>query len=84
MLYAIHTNEGDESDFPYTGGQEPIVHLEADLKEAVKWADANQQRWAFTLSNAALVTLSYCDLGQLDKIDWAAVRAKYWQCAVRS
>ena len=21
----------------------------------------------------------YCDLGQLDKIDWAAVRAKYWQ-----
>ena len=36
----------------YTGGQEPIVHLEADLHQTVAWAEQNRLRWAFTLSNA--------------------------------
>ncbi|MDE0333332.1 MAG: DUF4433 domain-containing protein [Defluviicoccus sp.] len=49
MLYLIHMANHPELD--YRGGQGPIVHLEADLREAVDWADRNGRRWAFTLSN---------------------------------
>lgn len=66
-------------DLDCRGGQNPIVHLEADLLETVEWADQNDRRWAFTLSNAASFYFKdRCDLAQLDEIDWNAVRAKYW------
>ena len=80
MLYMIDKKNAELS---YKGGQEPIVHLEADLRTVVKWAEANNQLWAFSLSNAAS---SYfedrCDLDQLDEINWNAVGKKYWS-AVR-
>ncbi len=50
MLYVIHRADSDE--LAYKGGQGPIVHLQADLHSCVKWAQKNQRRWAFTLSNA--------------------------------
>ena len=50
MLYVIHMANSPELD--YRGGQGPIVHLEADLHEAVDWAERHGRRWAFTLSNA--------------------------------
>ena len=77
MLYLIYM--ANHPGLAYRGGQEPIVHLEADLHETVAWADRNGRRWAFTLSNAGS---SYfgdrCDLAQLDEIDWDAVQARQW------
>ena len=50
MLFVIH--KANHPELSYHGGQEPIVHLEADLRQTVAWAEENNQRWAFTLSNA--------------------------------
>lgn len=74
MLYLIW--QANNPELRYRGGQQPIVHLEADLHETVNWANANGQRWAFTLSNAgARYFEDRCDLGQLDEINWDAVAA---------
>ncbi len=77
MLYLIY--RGNDADLAYPGGQDPIVHLEADLHAAVKWAKKNGKRWAFTLSNAgAYYFEDRCDLTDLDDIDWDAVDARKW------
>jgi hypothetical protein len=77
MLFLIHKKN---TELTYQGGQEPIIHLEGDLIQAVNWADQNNLRWAFTLSNAGS---SYFEdrnsLAQLHEIDWAAVQAINWQ-----
>ena len=78
MLYVIH--RADNEGLQYRDGQGPIVHLEADLHEAVAWADRNQRRWAFTLSNAGSGYFEdRCDLAQLGQIDWSAIQARQWQ-----
>ena len=78
MLFVIHMANHPSLD--YRGGQGPIVHLQADLNDAVVWAGENQRRWAFTLSNAGSYYFQdYCDLAQLTKIDWNAVRARQWR-----
>ena len=78
MLYVIYM--ADHPSLAYRGGQGPIVHLEADLHETIAWADENQLRWAFALSNAGSSYFQdYCDVAQLDKIDWNAVRATQWR-----
>ncbi len=78
MLYKIH--QGNDTELAYQGGQEPIIHLEADLRQAVAWANAHRRRWAFTTSNAASYAVQdYCDLSQLDKVDWRVVEARFWQ-----
>ncbi len=51
MLYVIWRR--NHPQLTYLGGQEPIVHLEANLLEVVDWADRERHRWAFTLSNAS-------------------------------
>jgi ssDNA thymidine ADP-ribosyltransferase, DarT len=77
MLYLLHC--ANHPDLTYRGGQEPIVHLEADLRAAVRWADENGRRWAFTLSNAGSRYFEdRCDLRQLVEIDWKAVQATTW------
>ena len=77
MLYLIHMRN---PELAYRGGQEPIVHLEADLRETVAWADANKRRWAFTASNAgAYIFDDYSDLRSLDKLDWNAINARIWR-----
>lgn len=74
MLYVIFC--ANHPDLAYRGGQGPIVHLEADLHDVVGWADGNQRRWAFSLSNAAAIYAQFrSHLDQLDEIDWDAVRA---------
>lgn len=80
MLYLI--NQGNHPDLTYHGGQGPIIHLEADLYSVVEWADDNDCRWAFTLSNAGSFYFEdRCDLAKLTEIDWDAVQAKLWaQC----
>lgn len=77
MLYVIH--RANHRELTYQGGQEPIVHLEADLRQAVAWADAHRRRWAFTTSSAASYHFEdYCGLAHLDKVDWNAVEAHIW------
>ena len=77
MLYVVHM--GNNPELEYGDGQEPIVHLEADLRRTVAWAKCNNHRWAFTSSNAGSYYFEdYADLAQLDKIDWDAVQASTW------
>jgi hypothetical protein len=77
MLYLIY--QANHRELTYRGGQDPIVHLEIDLQEAVQWSEANDRRWAFTLSNAgAYYFEDRCDLADLHEIDWEAVAANHW------
>lgn len=72
MLYVLH--KGNHPGLSYTGGQGPMLHLEADLGAVVAWADANGVRWAFTLSNAgATYTEFRKELVYLAEVDWDAV-----------
>ena len=78
MLYLIY--RANHPELRYRGGQGPIVHLEADLRQVVTWAEEHGQRWAFTLSNAGSYYFEdRCDLAQLGEIDWNAVQARNWQ-----
>ncbi len=79
MLYLIHRRN---AELTYQGGQDQIVHLESDLYETVAWANANNRRWAFTLSNAGSYYFEdRADLANLHEIDWDAVQARIWnQC----
>ncbi len=78
MLYLIY--QGNHPELDYRGGQEPILHLQADLHDCVAWAEQNRKRWAFTLSNAgARYFEDRCDLSHLHDINWQAVQARDWQ-----
>jgi hypothetical protein len=80
MLYVIHRATHEE--LSYRGGQEPIVHLEADLHDVVTWADGVGRRWAFSLANAGAVYAQFrCCLDQLDRSDWRAVDANDWRAS---
>lgn len=78
MLYLIY--QANHPDLDYKGGQGSIVHLQADLNAVVAWANQQQRRWAFTLSNAGS---SYFedrnDLANLHELDWQAIQANQWQ-----
>ena len=77
MLYVISMRNHPE--LKYRDGQEPIVHLEADLRESVDWANDSRQRWAFTTSNAGSYYFEdHSNLDRLDKINWDAVNARKW------
>lgn len=78
MLFLIH--KANDPELAYRGGQDPILHLEADLHQTVAWANRNNMRWAFTTSNAGSFYFDdYSDLSQLNKVDWDAVRANQWR-----
>lgn len=77
MLYVI--SRGNHPSLTYTSGQRPIVHLEADLHSVAKWADGQQVRWAFTLSNAAERQAEFRRrLNYLSDVNWDAVNARHW------
>ena len=72
MLYVIYC--GNHPELSYTGGQGPIVHLEADLHEVVAWANNNSRRWAYSLSNAgAYYTEFRSELSAFDELDWDSI-----------
>ena len=78
MLYVIHMS--NHPDLEYRGGQGPIIHLEADLRKTVAYAEMKGKRWAFTSSNAGSNYFEdFSDLSQLKMLNWDAIRAKYWQ-----
>jgi hypothetical protein len=81
MLYLIHMRN---KELTYQGGQGQIIHLVADFYETVNWANANNQRWAFTTSNAGSFHFSdYNDLQRLNEINWTAVNATSWATAYK-
>jgi len=81
MLYLI--SKANDPDLSYRGGQEPIVHLEADLYSSVNWANENNKRWVFTLSNAGSFYFEdRCNLEQLSEIKWDDVQATQWKSCI--
>jgi hypothetical protein len=80
MLFVIHCANNPELE--YRGGQDPIVHLEADLKEVVEWADKAGRKWAFSRTNARA---DYTEFGSgienLSQINWLAVAATDFRSA---
>ena len=78
MLYLL--SQGNHPNLTYRGGQEPIVHLEADLHEVVARANDSGRVWAFSLSNAAASYTQFrAGLDQLGEINWDAVAAHDWR-----
>lgn len=74
MLHVIHCK--NHPGLAYRGGQEPILHLQADLHEVVAWADESALQWAFSLSNAGARYASFHrSLDELRQINWRAVRS---------
>lgn len=72
MLYILHM--GNHPEVSYRGGQQPIVHLQADFNTVINWANSNTVRWAFSNGNAgARLTTFYNHPSKLNEIDWAAV-----------
>ena len=77
MLYIIWC--ANDPELKYRGGQDPIIHLEIDMHETVTWAEQNNNRWAFTLSNAgAYYFEDRASLAQLGEINWGAIQANRW------
>jgi len=74
MLYILH--RGNHPDLDYREGQHPIVHLQADLYDSVRWAGQHGVRWAFSNANAGARYASfYANLERLEEVNWMAVGA---------
>jgi len=74
MLYVIH--RANHPELQYRGGQGPIVHLEADLRVVLDWADANGTRWAFSLSNAGAYYAEFrARAEEFSELRWEAIEA---------
>lgn len=78
MLYLLH--KGNHLDLSYSGGQGPIVHLEADLPSVVEWANFSGRRWAFSQCNAgARYAKFFKDLSRLSDLNWTSIQATEWK-----
>jgi hypothetical protein len=74
MLYVIHC--ANHPGLTYRGGQDPIVHLEADLHEVIDWTKSAGRRWAFSLQNAGAAYAEFRkSRDELNQVNWAAVEA---------
>ena len=80
MLFVIH--KANHPRLTYRGGQNPIIHLQADMYKTIEWIENQKCRWAFSTSNAGSYYFkNYCDLSQLGEINWDAVNAQQWRGA---
>ena len=74
MLYILH--RGNHPGLEYREGQRRIVHLQADLREVVRYADQHGIGWAFSNTNAgARYADFYASLDRLVEVDWSAIEA---------
>lgn len=72
MLYLI--SRQNHPELTYRGGQDPIVHLEADLYNVIKWARQNACRWAFSLGNAGAYYAQFrASEAELNQLNWDAI-----------
>lgn len=75
MLFILYCR--NHPDVTYTGGQEQIVHLQADLERTIRWADGAGVPWAYSDRNAgAYVAEFFTGREDLDRVDWSAVAAQ--------
>jgi hypothetical protein len=75
MLFQLHTGRVDG----YNEGQQPLIYMVSTV-QAVQQAGLS-----FVFSDGhgiAAFTDWYDDLGNLDKVDWTAVYARYWHDTV--
>lgn len=80
MLYVIY--RANHPSLAYSGGQTPIVHLEADLHRVTRWAEDNERVWAIALSNAgAYYTEFRSGEEALGQLDWDAIAATDFRSA---
>ena len=81
MLYMMHM--GNSPDITYQGGQDSIIHLEADLMNSIDWANTNGKRWVFTSSNAGSRYFEDTNnIANLSRLNWNAINARYWNDVV--
>lgn len=74
MIYQQNPN------LTYQDGQENIIHLQADVRQVISWANSNNIRWAFTDSNAGSYYFNdYNQVNEFNNINWTAVNATDWQ-----
>jgi len=73
MLYILYM--GNHPEIDYKEGQEPIVHLQADLHRVIEWARKEHRRWAFSDRNAGTKHLVrfFNQPNQLSEINWPAI-----------
>ena len=77
MLYMMHM--GNSPDITYSGGQDNIIHLEADLMKSIQWAEENNKKWAYTFSNAGSRYFEDSnDLSKLGELDWHVINSRQW------
>ena len=80
MLYMMSVNS---CNMEYQGGQDNIIHLEADLTSSIAWANANSKRWVFTSSNAGSRYFQDTNnISNLSRLNWNAINARYWNDVV--
>jgi hypothetical protein len=76
MLFMIHMRN---AEMTYQGGQDEIVHLVSTMDDAIAWAEAEQRRWCFTLSNAGSRDFEdRADRTAIREVNWGAVAATRW------
>lgn len=77
MLYRLmRSNYRGQS---YTGGEVPVVHLEADFHTSVKWAADNRKKWVLTTENARSKSAEdYDSINAIEKLNWDAIKNKTW------
>ncbi|MBP5510497.1 MAG: DUF4433 domain-containing protein [Kiritimatiellae bacterium] len=76
MLFLIFKRN---PDLAYRDGQEPIVHLVADMRAAIGWAQKQGCNWAFTNSNAGSEWFEdYNDMRSLEKLHWDIIESNQW------
>lgn len=81
MLYMMHM--GNSPDITYQGGQDNIIHLEADFMNSIYWANTNGRRWVFTSSNAGSRYFQDTNnIANLSQLNWNAINARYWNDVV--
>jgi hypothetical protein len=78
MLYILHM--GNNPGLTYRGGQGPIVHLRADLKTVLDWAEREGRRWAFSRGNAGAYYAEFFNEAQrLNHLNWEAIAQTDWR-----
>jgi hypothetical protein len=80
MLFLLH--KSNNTELAYRGGQEPIVHLELDLRVVMEWANAFTKRWAITKGNAGSYYFEdFSSPDRLSELNWTAIEARQWSQA---
>ena len=75
MLYILHM--GNHPDISYQGGQDPIIHLQADLCTVANAARKASVPWVFSDVNASTCYATfYSELDMIGQLNWAAIQSR--------